>query len=356
MGKKPTAKWLLFCIVLVSRYSLALGTAAGTVVTNQARVSFNAEDIAQDEVVSNASSFVVDRVINLNFVRNDASYVTGVPNEANIIATFTLTNLGNGTQDFNFGIAQQNAGTSDVFGGTDTINLQNNSIRVDVNGDGVYIASDDNKAYVDELAPDDSILVFVRGRLPAASVDGDIASIRVLARTRNGGLPGSLGTNVSQSGGADNEATEEIVFADGTGIGSGDSDNDARFAAMTAYKVVSANLSVTKISSVISDPINGTVFAKRIPGALIEYTVTVDNSGSADADELVVLDYVPPNTTYVPESLVVDGVSEDDDDNGSDESDPYGASFTSGTQEIKASIPSLGIGENKSLRFRATID
>ncbi len=56
-----------------------------------------------------------------------------------------------------------------------------------------------------------------------------------------------------------------------------------------------AQLSVTKVSSVIADPVNGTTNAKAIPGATIEYLITVTNIGTdpADADTVVIWDDGP---------------------------------------------------------------
>lgn len=56
-----------------------------------------------------------------------------------------------------------------------------------------------------------------------------------------------------------------------------------------------AQLNVTKVSSVISDPVNGTSNPKAIPGATIEYLITVTNSGPdpADTDSVVILDNGP---------------------------------------------------------------
>ena len=53
-------------------------------------------------------------------------------------------------------------------------------------------------------------------------------------------------------------------------------------------------LSVTKVSSVISDPINtDPAQAKAIPGALIEYVIQVTNSGISDAANVLVRDLHP---------------------------------------------------------------
>ena len=57
-------------------------------------------------------------------------------------------------------------------------------------------------------------------------------------------------------------------------------------------------LSVTKVSSVISDPVNGGSNPKAIPGAIVEYLIRVENtgSGSSDADSVFVTDLPSPDT------------------------------------------------------------
>ncbi|MBD2841896.1 DUF11 domain-containing protein [Erythrobacter sp. KMU-140] len=59
------------------------------------------------------------------------------------------------------------------------------------------------------------------------------------------------------------------------------------------------SLSVTKISSIISDPVNGTTNPKAIPGAIVEYLISVQNSGdgSSDADSVFVTDVPSGDTT-----------------------------------------------------------
>jgi uncharacterized repeat protein (TIGR01451 family) len=56
-----------------------------------------------------------------------------------------------------------------------------------------------------------------------------------------------------------------------------------------------AALSVTKVSSLISDPVNLTTNPKAIPGALVEYLISVTNNGTAatDTNSVVVIDNGP---------------------------------------------------------------
>ncbi len=51
-----------------------------------------------------------------------------------------------------------------------------------------------------------------------------------------------------------------------------------------------ANITVTKSSIVISDPVNGTVNPKRIPGAVVEYVITVTNTAGAQATDVTLTD------------------------------------------------------------------
>jgi len=63
--------------------------------------------------------------------------------------------------------------------------------------------------------------------------------------------------------------------------------------------VEATNITVSKNSSVLSDPINATN-PKAILGAIIEYTINVENSGLGviDVDSLVITDPIPVNTTF----------------------------------------------------------
>lgn len=58
-----------------------------------------------------------------------------------------------------------------------------------------------------------------------------------------------------------------------------------------------ATLQITKTSQVISDPINGTTNPRAIPGAVVQYTITVTNigTGPVDAGTVVVTDALPSN-------------------------------------------------------------
>jgi uncharacterized repeat protein (TIGR01451 family) len=71
---------------------------------------------------------------------------------------------------------------------------------------------------------------------------------------------------------------------------------------ITNDRRTTAVLVVQKSSSVISDPVNGTVNPKAIPGAIIEYVITVTNAGNraVDSSSIVIIDEMPAEMAFVP--------------------------------------------------------
>ena len=121
-----------------------------------------------------------------------------------------------------------------------------------------------------------------------------------------------------------------------------------------------ANLVITKTSSVVSDPTNGTTDPKAIPGATMRYCILVTNNGSGTATGIAVADPLPASTTFVPGSLR-SGTScagattvEDDNASGADESDPFGASIAGST--VAAATSALTPASAMAVAFEVTIN
>lgn len=189
--------------------------------------------------------------------------------------------------------------------------------------------------------------------------------------TNCGGTVSVTSTSVSLSGGtipagAPGSCT---VTVNVTAIGSGSylntiaagalsTSHGSNAAAASATLTVIPPLTVLKSSSVIVDPFNGATNPKSIPGAVVEYTLVISNSGGTIAvDNVVMTDVVPANATYVPGSLVVAGVAEDDNATGGDETDPNGADFTITTAgAVTMRLPSIAAGASATMSFRVTIN
>lgn len=120
-----------------------------------------------------------------------------------------------------------------------------------------------------------------------------------------------------------------------------------------------ANLSVTKISTVMSDGVSATN-PKAVAGAIMRYCILVSNAGSGTVTNVSVGDVMPANTTFVPGSIVTGAncsgaaTAEDDNATGADESDPYGVSFAGTT--LTGTAASLGPSVGFAIAFNATIN
>ena len=150
----------------------------------------------------------------------------------------------------------------------------------DTDGSGDFTPGD--QPFVDSLsaaAGSNAILLFVVGDVPIGATNGEFANVSVTAATAVAGSGGA--TLVTETVGGDT-AGVDIVF--------GDAGNDGLETAEDGYAVVSAALTVTKAEAVLSDPINGTTDPLHIPGATIEYTITIVNTGSIDATNVGITD------------------------------------------------------------------
>ncbi len=119
-------------------------------------------------------------------------------------------------------------------------------------------------------------------------------------------------------------------------------------------------ISVTKVSSIISDPFNGTTNPKAIPGAVMEYCVLITNVGSATLTNISASDPLPATFTYAAGTMTSGTTcagattAEDDNNVGADESDPYGASINGTT--ITGTAALLTAGGSFALKFRGTVN
>jgi uncharacterized repeat protein (TIGR01451 family) len=64
------------------------------------------------------------------------------------------------------------------------------------------------------------------------------------------------------------------------------------------FRINVPRLTITKTSTVVTDPFNGGTNPKRIPGSFVEYSITVANSGigAIDANTVAITDPVPANS------------------------------------------------------------
>lgn len=299
IADRKTATWRVAGVAVAALLSapsaFAVGTDAGTSIDNVATVDFEVGGIAQTPIESSptgnstpgagngsATSFLVDNRVDLTLIENDGAQTPVSPGQADVVATFTLTNTGNETQDYALTPANLASGAA-VHTNADTIDANNLRAFADTDGSGDFTPGD--QPFVDSLAADANILVFVVADVPIGATNGDFANVSLTATTAVAGSGGA--TAVTETTGGDT-AGVDVVF--------GDAGNDGLEVAEDGYEVSSAALTVTKAETIISDPFNGTTDPLHIPGAVVEYAITVVNTGGADATNVGITDILDTAT------------------------------------------------------------
>jgi len=281
----------------------AAGTASGTSINNLSTLNYSVGGVAQPAIGSSptgntsgagtATTFVVDNRVNLTVTTTDATFVAVVPGSTAQVTTFSVTNTGNTVQDFSLASSQRANGTV-VFGGTDNFDATGCAQFVESGATAGYQVGADTATFIDELAADASSTVYVVCNIPAGQVNNDNAAVTLTATALAGGAAGQ-GAALTETAGA-NTAGVDIVFGDAAGTD--DIARNAAHSSRSAYRVQSAALTVTKTATLICDPFNSTTNPKNIPAAIVRWTITITNTGTAAATLSTVTDTISASTTF----------------------------------------------------------
>jgi len=273
--KKLNNIGLLLAISLLSVQSYAAGTLAGTDIANKATVTYNAGagEISQD---SNTVSFPVQEIINASIIKQINNDIAVGSGETGAYLKFTLTNLGNGNEQFK--IAPANT-AGDDFEVTFT------NIYTD-NGDGNFVAAEETLLVNGEtlaLAPDASVTIWVTADIPNALIDGNKSDVLVAAQSKTFLSLATPNANPNQGDVADD---------------AGDSSTDAVFgasgviASTATFSVSAITVTVAKTIVSVNDNINGAT-EQNIPGADVVYQLVVTVAGNGTATDVKVVDPLP---------------------------------------------------------------
>ena len=289
-------------MTLFATQAYAVGTAAGTSVSNQATVTFSVGGVPQPPVDSDdpstgtaddATVFTVDNKIDVNVAWQDAANVqvaagqdgvTPVPNPPAVLE-FLVTNEGNSpTQDFVLSTA--NIAGDDFDPSAVTFYLDD--------GDGSFDAGDTVVTFIDELsstAGSNSVTIFVVGSIPSTQTNGQTANIALIATAHDGGAAGQGALSTQDTGNDVQGGAAQNVFADPVGTAATDLVTDGEHSDTGTYVVIATSLTVTKASRVEADGLGGTFpTAKAIPGATVRYTFTINNTGTQTATNITISD------------------------------------------------------------------
>lgn len=276
--------------------------AAGETISNTATINFTVGGGPATSVDSNQTDFVEDNLVNFVVATTDpVAGVPAAPSATGAYLTFTVTNNGNGAQDFALS-ALELVDDFDVNAGF--------IIVVDDPAGaspGVYDAGD-TATFIDELPSDPGVstvdnvaTVFIVSTIPAVPTvaDNDIAAMTLVAEVRAGdaaGATGALGgVLANHSGDLDDTTLEQNVFNDPAGDltalpATADVIQNGLHSDTSQYLITAATMDVLKAQNVIWDPVNGNVNPKAIPGAYVQYTLTVSNTGAASGNLTTLVD------------------------------------------------------------------
>jgi uncharacterized repeat protein (TIGR01451 family) len=362
-------------IFAVANNAMADGTPSGTSVGNIATINYSVDGTAQPEVGSTEAgntsgpgaetTFLVGTTINLTLIETNTNFTSVAAGSLQQATSFTLTNLGNDSQGYNLTAANSSLA---AFTQSDAFDVGTFAYYIDDNNDGLLDANDILITSVDSLAPDASIDLLVTATIPVSELDTAQSTISLTAVTTTNNTT----VAVIETTGAYDSTVIQIVFSDplttANGTDPGQTEGDASAVALDAYRVLTAALTVSKTTAVYSDPANGTVNPKAIPGAIITYTITIVNNGSGTATGISITDIVDEintgtvlfNTLYndgatncAAEGIAVKDGSETSAVCKTNLADADNADFTAIT--ATATDLTLAGGETATMAFQVTI-
>lgn len=318
----------------------AAGTAAGTVISNQATATFDVGSSTGLTESSNTDQLTVDELIDASVVWQDGGNVPVSVSEADGVLEFLVTNDGNGSETYRLTVTNQGG---DNF---DTTNLE---IWLDTDGSGDFNPAFDTRVSAagsgtgsntadvvfDANGATEFQTVFVVGDIPGTPADADTSRVQLQARSLTA-INNALTSAGDSAPGAGDGGVDAIVGTS-TGLDSADG----------IFVVVEVAVTLTK-SSVVDDGFGGSTV---IPGATITYTIVVDVTGSGSVDNLVVDDDIPTDTTYVANSMTVDTVAQVDA-GGGDEGELVGGN--KGT--VQFTLGTVSAVDQITLTFDVTVD
>jgi len=260
----------------------AAGTPAGTVVDNTAVIDYEVGGSPLNQS-SNTHTVTVAELLDVDVTLLSGPVPVASPDTARELL-YVVTNTGNGTETLSLAI-------DSVLGGDDFDPVPAvPAIYFDTDASGDLSAPDlaYNPGVNDpNLAADASVDILIVNDIPAALADGNIGFSELSASSTTGtGAPGDVFAGLGDGG------VDAVVGTSG-----------ATNADTGQYVVGDIQFTVVKTATV-SDPFGGT---QPVPGAQISYQIVLTPTGTATATNSAFGDPIPPNTTYVPGTITLNG-------------------------------------------------
>ncbi len=300
----------------------AAGTRAGSTIANTASASFD-NGAGTQTIDSNEVQLRVDELLDVTVDSSDPADVPTTPGATNQLLTFSVTNSGNGAENFVLSTIA-NGGGDDYDPTVTQIWLDNGDGSFDTGTDTLYTSGANDPS----IEPDASITVFLLGTTPGTVADGDRGIVSLTAAAKTG--TGAPGTSFSGAGEGSGDAVVGATGGDGQDSG--------------AYAVSAATVTLVK-SAAIADDFGG---AEPVPGATITYTIIATVAGSGSVNGLAITDIIPADTSYVAGSTTLGGSAL------TDAADADAGDYN-GTR-VNVALGTVPGGQTRTVTFQAVID
>jgi uncharacterized repeat protein (TIGR01451 family) len=293
-----------------------LDTLFGTNVSNTASLKYqvNGTDIEKD---SNTVDFKVDRKVIFSVTDNQTG-ADPVPVQAGDVATTIFTVQNDSNAPISYALPVPEAGTEYSYlspaDGTTVITITS---ATPANSPDLIIPLEVGNPVAGQ--DDDTIEITVAITVPDNAEDGTTvtSSLALTAVEPADNADISNGTGTGVTAGDPIVATLDTVtwdqaviqtitlpgLLDGTSV---------ELTSTQAFIVEAAAITLAKSVRIVSDPINDTTNPKAIPGAIVEYTLTITNSGQVEATGVDLSDEVPAVfdlTDAYTETYTLDGTA-----------------------------------------------
>jgi uncharacterized repeat protein (TIGR01451 family) len=273
----------------------ALGTPAGTPITNQATVTYNDPLGNSFTALSNVVTTVVSQVASVDVAPDNATTTTP---STTVTYAHTVSNLGNGPDSIDITTSSSQGWTVALY--------------FDLNGDGLYQVTDPALGDTDgDLTPDTGVLA-------ANGTYAILARVTVPAGTVGGTVDVTTVTGTSTFNNAISESATDTT------------------------SIQAPNLTAVKsVAPVGNQP----------PGTVLTYSVVVTNTGNTAASSVVLTDAIPANTTYVAGSIVYNGTPQ------SDLADLDSGDYNgTNPNAVTVNVGALAVAGSVTIEFQVTID
>ena len=317
------------------------GTAAGTEIVNTAQANY-AVNGSQAAPVDGEVTLKVDELIQIEITAPTGATIVE-PGDTLQTLIFTVTNTGNGPEDFDIGTAFPGANDFDPT-------IQVGQVFIDTDGNGQYdpLAGDtlfDPTQDDLSLTAGESVSLVIVSDIDPTVVDGDEGAVTLTAAPTTvfpGTTPGTSAAGLGENG-------SDAVLGNPTG----DASDGGNGAVDGLYQVSALTVTLTKTIDSVLDTFGG---ATKTPGAVVTYQVVVDVAGTGTATALTVTDLIGDGATedleYVDETVTVGAVAKTD---GSDGDEVTVSDPVTGGKLITVTLGDTAAPSTATIQFQAEI-